>query len=90
MKGYCYLVASTEGLMLFSILSTKHHENLKEEAIVPGIAMQITNILRDIGEDHPRDRIYLPESSFNTYPHALTAIQHKQNNPYLIQFWEHW
>lgn len=60
-KLYSYHVASTVGLMLLPILAPKTHRELEADAISLGIAMQITNILRDIGEDLERKRVYLPK-----------------------------
>lgn len=57
---YCYRVASTVGLMLLPILAPKKINVLREGAIALGLGMQLTNILRDIGEDLERNRIYLP------------------------------
>ena len=68
---YCYRVAGTVGLMSSDVLGIDNssctapwscnREYLpKEEAIALGIANQLTNILRDIGEDAQRGRIYLP------------------------------
>lgn len=58
---YCYHVASTVGLMLLPILAPKNHRHLRDFAVELGYAMQITNILRDIGEDARNGRIYLPK-----------------------------
>ena len=69
---YCYRVAGTVGLMSMSVMGVDesnpatnwnwHWGNKipKEEAIALGIAKQLTNILRDVGEDARRGRIYLP------------------------------
>ncbi|WP_342527004.1 phytoene/squalene synthase family protein [Chryseomicrobium sp. FSL W7-1435] len=57
---YCYHVASTVGLMLLPILAPTRQQELKEDAITLGLAMQLTNILRDVGEDLNRGRIYMP------------------------------
>jgi len=57
---YCYCVASSVGLMLLPILAPETHLQLKDCAIHLGYAMQLTNILRDIGEDYRRGRVYLP------------------------------
>ena len=69
---YCYRVAGTVGLMSSDILGIdnswaaapwyrgKEMYIPKEEAIALGIANQLTNILRDVGEDAQRGRIYLP------------------------------
>ncbi|MGB2957272.1 MAG: presqualene diphosphate synthase HpnD [Bacteroidota bacterium] len=59
LKEYCYLVASTVGLMCRSIFGFKN-ESTREYAINLGIALQLTNILRDLKDDAERGRIYLP------------------------------
>lgn len=64
---YCYLVAGTVGLMLLPILTTHVTPLLKEKAIKLGIAMQITNILRDVAEDYRRGRIYLPQDLMSQF-----------------------
>ena len=60
---YCYAVAGTIGLMLCPIFGVKDKEAL-EHAKNLGIAMQLTNICRDVREDAENDRIYLPASLF--------------------------
>jgi 15-cis-phytoene synthase len=63
LERYCYCVASTVGLMAMHILGTAtgiEYEDAKPYAIKLGIALQLTNILRDVGEDAHRGRIYLP------------------------------
>jgi phytoene synthase len=57
---YCYRVASTVGLMCIEIFGYKH-KSAKDFAINLGIALQLTNILRDIKKDSQRGRIYLPQ-----------------------------
>ena len=56
---YCYRVASTVGLMSSEIFGYTQPKTL-EYAEALGIAMQLTNILRDVKEDAAMDRIYLP------------------------------
>ena len=72
LKLYCYRVAGTVGLMSKAVLGTDRSNNdvpwernippynPEKEAVALGIAMQLTNILRDVGEDAKRGRIYLP------------------------------
>ena len=57
---YSYKVASVVGLMTSRVFGYSDNTAL-EYAVDLGIAMQLTNILRDIGEDLERDRIYLPQ-----------------------------
>ena len=59
LKAYCYQVASVVGLICIEVFGYKD-EAAREYAIDMGIAMQLTNILRDIKEDAERDRIYIP------------------------------
>jgi 4,4'-diapophytoene synthase len=65
--GYCYYVASSVGLMLLPILAPKKHHKLREFAIQLGYAMQITNFLRDVGEDYKKGRIYIPQTMLKKY-----------------------
>ena len=59
---YCYFVASSVGFMLLPILEPENHKKLHNFAKELGYAMQITNILRDVGEDFNKGRIYLPKN----------------------------
>ena len=56
---YCYRVASVVGLMCIEIYGFKD-QNAKKYAESWGIFMQLTNVMRDVGEDIARDRVYLP------------------------------
>ena len=59
---YCYKVAGAVGLMMLSALEIKA-KDARYFAIDLGIAMQLTNISRDIVEDYKKNRIYLPENT---------------------------
>lgn len=63
---YSYKVASVVGLMITEVFGYTQKAALKH-AVELGIAMQLTNILRDVGEDLNRNRIYLPEDEMNSY-----------------------
>ena len=56
---YCYGVASTVGLMSMYIVGFKSNTAVPY-AIKLGVALQMTNILRDVGEDYRNGRLYLP------------------------------
>jgi phytoene synthase len=56
---YCYRVASVVGLLSVEIFGYKDRQTLKYAHDL-GIAFQLTNIIRDVGEDARRNRIYLP------------------------------
>ena len=66
---YCYLVASTVGLLVAPILGYASAEAL-EYGILLGQAMQLTNILRDVGEDALMGRIYLPAEDLARFGYA--------------------
>ena len=57
---YCYRVASVVGLLAAEIFGYQDRKTLKY-AHDHGIALQLTNIIRDVGEDARRGRIYLPQ-----------------------------
>jgi 15-cis-phytoene synthase len=57
---YCYRVASTVGLMAMHIIGYNSNEAIPY-AIRLGVALQLTNILRDVGEDWRTGRLYLPK-----------------------------
>lgn len=63
---YSYGVASTVGLMTAHIIGFKSEEALPY-AIRLGIALQLTNILRDIGEDWQVGRLYLPQEELEAF-----------------------
>jgi len=63
---YCYGVASTVGLMSMFIIGFKSNEALPY-AIKLGVALQMTNILRDIGEDFRKGFVYLPQEELIEY-----------------------
>ena len=56
---YCYRVAGVVGLLMAHVFGFRHPRCLPH-AIALGNAMQLTNILRDVGEDLGRGRVYLP------------------------------
>lgn len=63
---YCYYVAGTVGLMSVPVMgidpkSKATTESVYNAALALGIANQLTNILRDVGEDARRGRVYLPQ-----------------------------
>jgi len=59
LRRYCYRVASTVGLLVIRVRGSRHPQ-ASEYAESLGIAVQLTNVLRDVGEDAAGGRIYLP------------------------------
>ncbi|MFZ4639121.1 MAG: 15-cis-phytoene synthase CrtB [Nodosilinea sp.] len=78
---YCYRVAGTVGLMSTTVMGVDPQLKTApwcknrtldptQEAIALGIANQLTNILRDVGEDARRGRIYLPLEDLNRFNYS--------------------
>ncbi|HKK47027.1 MAG TPA: squalene/phytoene synthase family protein [Balneolaceae bacterium] len=63
---YSFKVASVVGLMTSQVFGYESREALGY-AVDLGIAMQLTNILRDVGEDLRKDRIYLPKEDLDSF-----------------------
>jgi len=75
LRLYCYRVASTVGLLVVRILGFENSRSL-EFAETLGIAVQLTNVLRDVGHDADSGRIYLPSDElarFGVSPESLRA-----------------
>lgn len=75
LRHYCYCVAGTVGLLTAPVLGCSR-ESALPCAVELGIAMQLTNILRDVGEDARQQRVYLPLAdlaAFGCTPESLLA-----------------
>ena len=70
---YSYRVAGTVGLMMAKIFGVKKKESL-QRAIDLGIAMQLTNIARDVVEDEKKNRVYLIKSSNDIFESIKNII----------------
>ncbi len=80
LEVYCYRVASTVGLLSIPIIGLAPgiaFQQAAPAAIKLGIALQLTNILRDIGEDLHRGRIYLPVDDLARFDLTLRDIQNQ-------------
>ncbi len=79
LKLYCYRVAGTVGLMTQNVMGIDSAytsapwsalPDPSEAAIALGIANQLTNILRDVGEDRQRGRIYIPQADIEQFNYS--------------------
>ncbi|BAZ07662.1 15-cis-phytoene synthase CrtB [Calothrix sp. NIES-3974] len=89
---YCYRVAGTVGLMSTTVMGVdnskltapwQRHDSTyvpTEEAIALGIANQLTNILRDVGEDARRGRIYLPLEDLRRFDYTEADLLNGVND----------
>lgn len=88
---YSDLVAGSVGRMLLPILASQKEitDDLLESASELGIAMQITNILRDVGEDyHDRGRIYIPKSYMEKFGYTEEDLANNTINEAFKNLWE--
>jgi len=81
---YCYKVASVVGLITAEIFGYSNKEAL-QHAIELGIAMQLTNILRDVGEDVNRGRIYLPLEDLRRFNYSSEELMQKRMNSNFLE-----
>ncbi len=79
LKLYCYRVAGTVGLMTQGVMGLdpaytsapwSSSPDPSDAAIALGIANQLTNILRDVGEDRGRGRIYIPQEDLKRFNYS--------------------
>ena len=81
---YCYKVASVVGLMTSEVFGYTDKKALGH-AVELGIAMQLTNILRDIGEDVDRGRIYLPLEDLRRFGYTVEEFMQKTMNAKFVE-----
>jgi 15-cis-phytoene synthase len=70
LEHYCYQVAATVGLLSMPIIRLAKNTSFTQAApyaIRLGIALQLTNILRDVGEDARRGRVYFPQEDLRRF-----------------------
>ncbi len=88
LKLYCHRVAGVVGLMSASIFGYSDKQTL-EYAPELGLAFQLTNIIRDVGEDARRNRIYLPLDElekFGVVEGDIQAARESENFQKLMAF----
>ncbi|GGJ84718.1 dehydrosqualene synthase [Lentibacillus kapialis] len=89
LEQYSYYVAGSVGLMLLPVIASKNAADLRAAAIDLGTAMQLTNILRDVGEDfHQKQRIYLPQDELDYFHYAQQELQSGAVTKQFISLWE--
>ena len=85
---YCYRVASVVGLLAAEIFGYQDRHTLKYAHDL-GLAFQLTNIIRDVGEDARRDRIYLPQDELQRFavaPDDILQGRYTENFRRLMEF----
>lgn len=80
LEGYCYRVASTVGMLSMPIIGLAEGVTPAQAApyaIKLGVALQLTNILRDVGDDLDRGRIYFPLDDLAQFGLTLGDVEDK-------------
>ena len=84
LQKYCYRVASVVGLVSAEIFGHSHPDTLKYAENL-GMAFQLTNIIRDVGEDARRDRIYIPVDELARFNVTAADIMHARHSEAFVQ-----
>ena len=77
---YCYRVASVVGLICLHVFGTRSPD-AKDYAVNLGVAFQLTNILRDVGTDASRDRVYLPQEDLKRFGYGEEDLMKRVASP---------
>jgi len=88
LRVYCYRVASAVGLVSIEIFGYRNPA-CREYAIQLGLALQVTNIIRDVGKDLSNGRIYLPQQDLTRFAYSEEDLRlRKYNEPFrrLMEF----
>lgn len=79
LRLYCYRVASAVGLACIHIWGF-HGAEAKKYAEDAGLAFQLTNILRDLGEDAARGRVYLPREDLDRFGYGADRLSRSERD----------
>ena len=84
LRIYCYRVASAVGLVSIEIFGYKN-PRCREYAIDLGLALQTTNIIRDVWKDFQAGRIYLPQEDLARFHYSEADLAQRQYNDQFLQ-----
>lgn len=82
---YCYRVASVVGLICIEIFGYTNPQT-KDYAVNLGLALQLTNIMRDVNTDYLQNRIYLPKEDFVKFSYNEKDLSNQLYNPAFVNF----
>jgi phytoene synthase len=84
LRVYCYRVASAVGLVSIEIFGYKN-PRCREYAIELGLALQTTNIIRDVWKDFHAGRVYLPQEDLMRFHYSEMELAQRQYNDRFLQ-----
>ena len=77
LERYCYHVAGAVGLCCIHVWGFRDDPAVKQLAIDCGLALQLTNILRDLAEDADRGRVYLPREDLDRFGYSADDLHRR-------------
>ena len=87
LRVYCYRVASAVGLISIEIFGYRN-ARCKEYALELGLALQMTNIIRDVGKDLRSGRMYLPQEDLADFGYSEMELRDRQHNERFVRLME--
>ena len=84
LRLYCYRVASAVGLVSIEIFGYRNAA-CRDYAIQLGLALQVTNIIRDVGKDLGNGRIYLPQEDLARFCYSEAELRARTHNDMFIR-----
>jgi phytoene synthase len=84
LRVYCYRVASAVGLVSIEIFGYRN-PRCREYALDLGLALQMTNIIRDVGKDFQASRVYLPQEDLARFNYSEENLQKREYNEHFLQ-----
>lgn len=84
LRVYCYRVASAVGLVSIEIFGYRNPD-CREYAIQLGLALQMTNIIRDVGKDLRNGRIYLPQEDLARFEYTEDDLRRQKHNDSFVR-----
>lgn len=87
LREYCYRVASAVGLVSIEIFGYQNPA-CREYAIELGLALQVTNILRDVAKDHANGRIYLPQEDMARFGYGEDDLAAHRSDDRFVRLME--
>ena len=87
LRLYCYRVASAVGLVSIEIFGYRNAV-CRDYAIQLGLALQMTNIIRDVGKDLKSGRVYLPQEDLRRFAYSESDLRDRRYNDAFVRLLE--
>jgi len=88
LREYCYRVASAVGLVSIEIFGYQN-QDCKAYAIELGLALQVTNILRDVDKDLANGRVYLPLQDMALFKYSIDDLTARVYDERFVRLMQH-